>query len=878
MGTLTARVCVVRLLLLITAHISLAQGQNIFFTAPTFVRDTGDQGRGQMVTADFNRDGKPDLITADGTVLLGNGDGTFTKGTALPFGGTSIATGDFNGDGKPDVALTYGSTTFYIFLGNGDGTFQAPLTTNLPVHLVSIVVADVNNDGKPDLLVTSSDVSALVLVVLGNGDGTFQQGAMYPTGSPPGEVPFLVIGDFNGDGKPDIALVGNRSVQVLLGNGDGTFQTAITSTTTLFPIAVVAKDFNGDGVLDLAISDRVVFATGKTFILLGNGNGTFSAPGSPLPASGALAVGDLNGDGKPDLVVQQEPFVTVFLGSGNGTFTLKDTYYSRRFQDRVLVADFNGDGKLDVAAGNTMLLGNGDGSLRGNAAVPLSPAPYGVASVTGDFNRDGSADLAVVANPTGAPDGGTPSLYILLNDGTGKLSLAHTYMLPVRFHRMATADLRGNGKLDLVVISEVTQLILNVMLGNGDGTFGPPTAFPTGLPADVNGLAFADFNGDQKPDLAILGDQLTVFLGNGDGTFGPPASFFTGDNPTSFVTGDFNNDGIVDVAVSSSAGLGILLGKGDGTFQPLTVLPESLRVLASADLNGDGNADLIGSDRVLLGNGNGTFHALPLPHLDFFAFSVSVVDVDGDGKLDLIFSDSTDYVNLLSGNGDGTFGNPIAILPTGPGFVLINQDRRPDLAVNASRGVVTLLNTGQRVVPDFSLSASSTATVTVSPGQTATYTILVAPVDGFNQSVAFSCSGLPAQSTCTVSPNPVSLNGPSGAQATVTITTGHSQSFAPPFGTSVRLNARPRSFLLGLLGMFMIMTLPVWHRNRQRPWARMVTLAVLLLAGMTIISCGAGSSQPGSTQPGTYTITVSGRSTSGSTTLTHNINLTLIVH
>jgi hypothetical protein len=185
--------------------------------------------------------------------------------------------------------------------------------------------------------------------------------------------------------------------------------------------------------------------------------------------------------------------------------------------------------------------------------------------------------------------------------------------------------------------------------------------------------------------------------------------------------------------------------------------------------------------------------------------------------------------------------------------------------------------------PDFSMSVGSTATATVSPGQTATYTISVSPSGGFNQSVTFTCSGVPPPTTCTVSPNPILLNGTSAVMATVTITTtAPSHGFALPFGFDARwkMNHWSRSFLLELLGMIIVVSLLVWHRNRRLRWAPLVTLTVLLWMGITMTACGGGSLPSGGsrgTQAGTYTITVSGSPASGLSTAAHTATLTLVV-
>ncbi len=354
---------------------------------------------------------------------------------------------------------------------------------------------------------------------------------------------------------------------------------------------MVARDFNGDGKLDLIISDGT---TADIVVFLGNGDGTFQNPGPPISGFNDVlfTVSDVNGNGKPDLVVGTT-FVAVFLGNGNGTFTLKDSYLASALGGPIFVADFNGDGKPDVEVGGTLLLGSGDGSFQGNPAVSPNKTGFGPPMVTGDFNGDGNTDIALLSS----------NLYILLGDGTGKLSVAHTYTLPLPGSAIATADLNGDGKLDLLIVTidPITQAgSLVVMLGNGDGSFGSPASFAVGttLGAPIP-IRIANFNGDGKSDVVVLNinsSNLSVFLGKGDGTFTSPVTYFPGSGASSLATADFNSDGIIDIASAGSAGLGILLGKGDGTFQPATFPLSGINaIFAAADLNGDGKADLVGS-------------------------------------------------------------------------------------------------------------------------------------------------------------------------------------------------------------------------------------------------------------------------------------------
>ena len=895
MGTWAARTFLISFSLLTSFSAVQAQTQNLFFVPPTY------PGTGQIVTADFNGDGKPDLVSGDGTVLLGKGDGTFTTGTPLAgFQGQVVGTGDFNGDGKVDLVVM-NSTNLDIFFGNGDGTFQAPVITNIGTGLGSVVVADVNGDGKPDVLGIAPGTG--VQVLLGKGNGTFAPGLTYPVLTNSFNV--LAVEDFNGDGKLDIVLVaesdGNSPgpVGVLLGNGDGTFRAAIISTGVTSPFAVVAKDFNGDGKLDLAVSDST---SSETFILLGNGDGTFQTPASPLPASGNLAAVDLNGDGKPDLVVVAVVSVETFLGKGDGSFTAKGSYlqnavvsnYMMQGSESSAIADFNADGKLDVATFNTMLFGKGDGTLQGNPALSLGASTFGPA-VSGDFNRDGALDIAVTSGTY------QNNLDILLNDGTGTFSLSHTYTLTLPFDAIATADLNGDGKLDLVFTTHdpTTQAwILNVMMGNGDGTFSSPATTPQTGQGAVTNIAVADFNGDHRPDLALISaNGLTVFLGNGDGTFASPVSFFAGSIPNSFVAADFNDDGKTDIVVASSAGLGFLQGNGDGSFQSATFSNSGVGpLLATADLNGDGHADLIGAAsgvlQVLLGKGDGTFDALS-PTTQRAGNFISVIDVNGDGKLDLV---GPPGVMVALGNGDGTFAKPIMVLSAGimnqsiVGFRFVfvgdlDADHRPDVAVDVPPAVVTLVNIAVPPPPDFQLSAAVFAPATIAPGSSTTSTVTLTSVGGFNGAVALSCNGAPALSTCTVSPNSISLTGSAPMTATVTVTTtAASKGFLPPIWPDVTWRTRywPTVFVLALLVLLMVLGLNAWRGSQRTRWVQVTICGIIISVALTLGSCGGGSSNSGGggssgTQAGTYTLTVSASATSGSTTLTHTTDLTLVV-
>jgi len=370
-----------------------------------------------------------------------------------------------------------------------------------------VVVADFNGDGKPDLAVLNTG-SANVSILLGKGDGTFQPARDFNVSS---TATYLAVGDLNGDRKPDLVVADGsaNTVSILLGNGDGTFKSAVQYNTDISAEFVAVADFNNDKKSDVLVSATPVgpLYQGSISILLGNGNGTLQSPKvTPITAytgtTAFVAIADFNGDGKLD------------VATGNGTF--------------------NGR----VQHGNVIVLpGNGDGTFRSPVASAVGFQP--VYMTTGDLNIDGKADLVAVERV----------------DHLGGLTGFAVYF------------------------SEAVQ----TLLGNGDGTFRvSQTAilpfelsklFPPPQNPYAPNVVVADLNDDGKPDLilpvvvpnpSIVGGQHTAiwtFLGNGDGTFQNPQKFTLATVPSWLAVGNFNRDSLPDIAVSnySANDVGVIL-------------------------------------------------------------------------------------------------------------------------------------------------------------------------------------------------------------------------------------------------------------------------------------------------------------------------------
>jgi phospholipase C len=370
---------------------------------------------------------------------------------------------------------------------------------------------------------------------------------------------------------PDVATAQTLNVTVVNpGPGGGVSNSALFPITNAFTVAPVAStvavganptilatgDFNGDGLLDIAVANG---ATNSINILLGNGTGGFTNGGSFTVAGGAtsqptsLAVGDFNEDGHADLAVGISPdsIIQTYVGDGTGNFTPGSTMTSVVNPTSIAVSDLNQDGFADLVVANamdntvTVFLGKGDGSFFLSSMPPTTALSNPVQVVISDFNNDGVADMLLVNSENN-------TLTILTGKGDGTFKVVTTQALASVPSAVVAADFNADAKIDIAVVSAAGNNV-TVFLGNGNGTFQTGVAYPTG--SGPNSVAVGDVNGDGIIDLVTAnsaGGNISVLLGTATGTFGAHTDFAADAGAQSIVIGDFNNNGKLDFATANA--------------------------------------------------------------------------------------------------------------------------------------------------------------------------------------------------------------------------------------------------------------------------------------------------------------------------------------
>jgi trimeric autotransporter adhesin len=682
----------------------------------------------------------------------------------------------------------------------------------------------------------------------------------------------VLTADFNGDGIPDLVILGNDTISVLLGNGDGTF-TAAPYPSSELPGAIAVGDFNGDGIPDLAVAP--VLDEGDSEVLLGKGDGTFT-----------IAKGS--------------------FGIANGTST----------SNSIAVGDFNGDGNLDLVETcasvddqpcNLLLtqFGNGDGTFMQSSGIPL--AFSGSQSVAvGDFNGDGKPDLAVT-------NSGANGVNVFLNSDGVFSAMAARPATGDSPTSVAAADFNGDGKLDLAVANSGSNNV-TILLGNGDGTFTAAATLATGIAP--NSLAVGDFNGDGVPDVAVANagsSNVTILLGNGDGTFTAAASPAADTGSTSVVSADFNGDGKEDLVVANSQdnSATALLGATTlaiatvNNISPVGVGTHLVKAIYSGDVNYGGSTSsnvsltvvspgftLSGTSVSVVAGATGT-STLTITPKDGFSGTVALDCGGGSypGSASDVPICSAIPQATISGSAPATVTFSIQTQPgTTPGQYLlgVNAVDSSGVAMADTAVAVTV------IAPAQSFTLTNTPVSIATPGASGTSTITITPSDGFSAPVALSCTVTgPATAvdlpTCSVAAPPA-ITSIAAVSATLTVNTtaASSSSNATDQAATAFRKQRNRLWAFGggnALAAFLFFGLPL-RRLRTK-----TLLSLLLLGAFAAIVMGCGGSQkaanpvttptnpvmtpanPGTTA-GSYLVTVTGssRALTASTTVAVTVN------
>ena len=691
----------------------------------------------QLVAADFNGDGNTDLVVLQppGSVLAvysGRGDGSFAArvevNDGLPSAGR-MAIGDFDGDGLPDVAVA-GASSIAVLLARSGGVFRSPIVLTTPFQVADslpMALGDVNQDGHLDIV--ASNEFGKFQFLLGDGSGHFK--AETPN-LPSDLVNAMAMGDFNHDGKPDLALAAskytdfnNGYVIVIFGNGDGTFQQQSAASLFRAPNAISSMQVtNVDGV------DGLVFPSDPLYVLTQNTSGQLSEA-SYAAGGGPVGVGDFSGDGKQDIVVANESGIQVLVNAGGGVLRapLHRVLFDLNYTSLVSLGttDLNWDGFPDLAViQNTnehsyngysvgAILGGPNGQLNpipstqtsySGQSVQVSASAIGQTADTGqavqvpapaigDFNHDGHLDVAYAGTPF-TPFGSFYVFRVMAGDGQGHFTPL-TPVLHMVSRALAAGYYNADGDADLASVDGES---LQVLIGNGDGSFKSPVTYAVG--SNPVFVMQRDLNADGKRDLVVVNqdsDEISILLGNGDGTFRDERNFSAGTSPKWAVTGDFNRDGKVDLAVGGNSGVSVLLGNGDGTFQPERDYPAtgSLTMIAQASVRQDGVECLLGIDSIskrfvlLPGLGDGTFASPKFFSVDRIPTFFVVGDFNGDGAPDVVLVGSSVYTQYRADSATGVVvfynqGGNFVSLSSNPSSPRVGQHITLSARVNAGLG------------------------------------------------------------------------------------------------------------------------------------------------------------------------------------------------
>lgn len=662
-----------------------------------------------FTTGDLNGDGIPDAVVVNNagantpqgegtvTVYIGSGGGSFAPRVDYAAGDTPsyVAMGDFDGDGHTDLAVLSGHiNVLYVFPGLPGGGLGARLEFATAGFGTALAVGDLNEDGRTDLAVGAYDngMGVGAASVFFGTPGTFLGPRVDHEGL--GNMGDLILTDMEHDGHLDIVVFDGSSLAIYTGIGDGTFQ----PPTYIFPQvsnSLPIADLDGDGRLDLiggssfGVNNNLPVNTLSVALALPDGD--FAPTINYLVPEGAFALGDVDGDGRLDLAIDDDinGGLFIFRGISGGRFQDTTIYptQSGAATNSVMLGDLDGDGQPDL----TCVVGNNSAangfviSFHGNANGTFGDAAFALAGVfpnssaLGDLNGDGLLDVASTNGRTGVN-----TVSVLLGQAGGGLGPKTDYPTGIRPAFSAIGDLDLDGHLDLVTVNPSANTI-SVLLGLAGGGFAPKIDYVTGTSPQV--VVIADLDRDGRPDLAVANRNsgtLAVFLGLAGGGFAPRTDYSLGTGLASIAVGDLDGDGRPDVAVgnTNSGVISVLPGQPGGTLGAQTdyACPAGLTPLdvAITDLNGDGRMDIAttlgsiftgtGYLGVFLGAASGGFAPPETYPAGASPTKIAIGDLDGDGRPEVAVS-NRGYTSLtvlpnISGGPSLNHAPAIAVSPS----------------------------------------------------------------------------------------------------------------------------------------------------------------------------------------------------------------------
>lgn len=674
--------------------------------------------------ADLNGDTKKDIVTANrggnsiSVLLADSASGFATKvDYATNVAPAALELADVNKDGILDaITANAGSHDISVLLGVGDGTFQEEQRSGLisGTTPADMIVVDLNGDGNLDVAVAGSGDDT-VSILYGVGDGTF---GLVPLVIPVGAGPRSIIAvDLDKNLVPDLVTANRNSdsISILFGQPDFTFAAAQNLSVGGLPRMVRAGDIDQDGWDDLVVSNP---GTGDLSLLFSEGGGVFSEETrlevEKLPTRFALQ--DLDSDGKLDIAVllfsdgaDGEPLglAAVFKGEDDGAFAAPRYFGAGPAALDIQALKMDSDSRLDLitAGGSTanVIYGRAAAGFESEERFAVGLRPRAIASA--DFNRDGKLDLAVTNLDSN-------DVSILPGNGDGTFKPQLVVAAPGIPRAITAGSINSDSNPDFVV-TDLNNSRVGVYLGKGDGTFQSVrlvSVREAGVTAtsQPRSVVLADMDGDGKADIVTgnaNSDSVAIVLGNGDGSFAPAKEFFAGNFPLDVAVRDFNGDGKLDVAVvngtepdspvATAPRVNVIFGNGDGTLDPDSrtsyTTGDGPRGMVVGEFTGDGNLDAVtvhqGNDRVnvLVGRTGGKLTAGTAIRSGFSPNCVTAADVNRDSRLDIMTTNDTESISIQLGLGGANFGAPVSFLvgadPIGGALIDLTGDNRPEAIV-----------------------------------------------------------------------------------------------------------------------------------------------------------------------------------------------------